>query len=141
MSARRIFPLAYKKQVVAFAAEHGLNHAERTFDVSGSLICRWRRVLASRADAAREVALTQECVYLWRHLRDAGGWWSVQELQAHWQPTFAPAWLHSTLRMLAHHGFVAKRLHIAGGVPVYGVTAACEPLPGESLEPQECAPC
>lgn len=51
MSARRIFTVAQKKQVLAFAAEHGLTHAERTFDVSGSLICRWRRVLASRADA------------------------------------------------------------------------------------------
>lgn len=82
--------------------------------------------------------LDAETERVWLHIRDQGGWWTAEEIHEHWYPTFRPAWLRTTLRVLDSHGFVASRLHIDKGVRAYGVTKACTPLLGHTLEPRPC---
>ncbi|WP_143326282.1 hypothetical protein [Vandammella animalimorsus] len=86
--------------------------------------------------------LTVELAHVWRHLRDAGGWWSAQELQTHWYPLFEDLrQFEAGLRRLLHIGSIERRISIEqAGLPVYGVTRRCTPLPGYTLEPGE-GPC
>ncbi len=75
---------------------------------------------------------------LWLHMRDEGGWWTAHELLADLWPgepsPHASTTVAGGLRALVNRGHVAQRRR---GALTYGVTGACAPITGCTLQPGE----
>ncbi len=85
--------------------------------------------------------INTDTVYLWRHLRDTGQWWSAHEIYQHWRPTFTLHEIQQQLLSMLNLGAIQRRIHLERpGEIVYAVTDSCTPLPGQSLTPSA-APC
>ena len=81
--------------------------------------------------------LTPDARALWLMLLNQGGWWSLPELQAHWEPTFTDSELEQLLSALVASKHVAQRTNDFGSR--YGVTTTCTPYPGLSLRSKHAA--
>lgn len=75
---------------------------------------------------------------LWLHMRDEGGWWTARELLAELWPSdpspYACTTVAAGLRALTIRGHVVQR---RGAALAHGVTRACAPISGCTLEPGE----
>lgn len=74
--------------------------------------------------------LTTDARALWLMLRNQGGWWTLQKLQAYWEPTFTNTELEQLLSALVNGKHVAQCAHSSGDC--FSVTTDCTPYPGLS---------
>lgn len=85
------------------------------------------------------VTITPNARAVWLHVRDEGGWWRTTELAEALWPDLSPkrgiAAAHQACQLLLRGGHLARREDMAARV-AYGVTHACLPPAGYTLEPQ-----
>lgn len=83
--------------------------------------------------------LSQQARMVWLHIRDEGGWWSVAEIAD--AIGMGKGGLYHMLAALAERGHLVRRqatrceMQAPGWAPSFGVTRACHPPTGYSLEP------
>lgn len=78
--------------------------------------------------------ITHSCAHVWRHIARAGGWWSVLRVAREWDGVFSMDEIAEHLVTLERGGFL-KSTDVRREGTVYGFTAECLPLPGESIRP------
>lgn len=70
----------------------------------------------------------------YRHLLNAGGWWSVRELCQALEVTHYVSLLPQLNELEVRKHITRRGAGVAGNPYRYGVTVACVPVPGVELE-------